>query len=510
MRKDLTDLPEWYAVCQRYRYNITRFAIEALGMTPTLQQRALFVSVAMGGSRTSVASGHGTGKTRSAGVIALWHLLFFPHSVMMFTAPQIDQLRKLVFKEIAICLTLLTKNSLGWLADYITILSESVYIKGHQKTWHVIAKTAPKNQPTNLAGQHGDNYMVWIDEACGVDDAVLDVVMGALTHKDNRAVMTSQPARPSGFFFDSHHKLAKKNGGVWNALTFNGEESPIVSDEVIREQLLRYGSREDPGYMIRIRGLFPDLGHEFLITHSEARKAFSGISISAKNHIGYGYIASVDVGGGVGRDDSVITIARMWGFDDFGEQAKRVDIIDIPLCRNNDDLYDITGCLKEQIRKYPNLSIIVDTNGAGTGLKQHLLREGIYFEEVNWGVPCFSNNDKAIYANDRALASVCLQRAVKSGRFKVLTPLYRNKIEEQLTRLPYKFDEKGRYKIPSKEDMRRNGISSPDIVDTFAFLFLRQSYIVPAKQESHMVLGAKGDFLKQKQAILQDLANLMS
>ncbi len=49
MRKDLTELPEWHAVCQRYRYNITRFAIEALGMTPTLQQRALFASVALGG-----------------------------------------------------------------------------------------------------------------------------------------------------------------------------------------------------------------------------------------------------------------------------------------------------------------------------------------------------------------------------------------------------------------------------------------------------------------------------
>ncbi len=89
---------------------------------------------------------------------------------------------------------------------------------------------------------------------------------------------------------------------MWNALTFNGEESPIVSDEVIKEQLLRYGSRENAGYMIRIRGLFPDLGNEFLITHSEARKVFTGKSISAGIHKGYGYIASVDVGGGTGRD----------------------------------------------------------------------------------------------------------------------------------------------------------------------------------------------------------------
>ena len=30
---DLLDLPEWNEACKRYRYDITRFAVEALGMT---------------------------------------------------------------------------------------------------------------------------------------------------------------------------------------------------------------------------------------------------------------------------------------------------------------------------------------------------------------------------------------------------------------------------------------------------------------------------------------------
>lgn len=503
MLKDLETLPEWRVVCKRYRYDIKRFAIEALGMRPTLQQEQLFASVAVGGSRTSVSSGHGTGKTRSAGVVALWHLLFFPHSVLMFTAPQIDQLRKLVFKEIAICVSALKSRKLAWLADYIVLLAESVYIKGHQKTWHVIAKTAPKHSPTNLAGQHGDNYMVWVDEACGVDDGVMEVVMGALTHKDNRAVMTSQPARPTGFFYDTHHKLAKRNGGVWNALTFNGEESEIVSDEVIKEQILRYGSREDAGYMIRIRGLFPDMGNEFLITHSQARTIFQGRSISAKQHQGYGYIASVDVGGGTKRDYSVISIARVWGYDDFGEYARRVDIIDIPFHRNTEDFYDITGCLKEQIRKYPNLTIVLDVMGVGTGVKQNLEREGISFIPVNWGNQCFREVDKQIYGNLKAQAFICLQRAIKSGKFKILMPLYRTKIEEQITRLPFSFDEKGRYFVQSKDDMKRQGISSPDIVDTFAFLFLRNVSPIPAKSE---IMNLQ---VLEKQQDLDELADLM-
>ncbi|WP_343172047.1 hypothetical protein, partial [Stenotrophomonas maltophilia] len=107
----------------------------------------------------------------------------------------------------------------------------------------VFAKTAPKHQPTNLAGNHGDNYMVWVDEASGVDDAVRDVAFGALTHEDNRAVMTSQPTRNAGMFYETHHKLSHRAGGVWIALTFNGEESPLVSEQSLQEQRQKYGSR---------------------------------------------------------------------------------------------------------------------------------------------------------------------------------------------------------------------------------------------------------------------------
>jgi len=57
--KSLESLPEWKAACQRYRYDIGRFSIEALGMDYTWQQDELFNSIAADGSRTSVSSGHG-------------------------------------------------------------------------------------------------------------------------------------------------------------------------------------------------------------------------------------------------------------------------------------------------------------------------------------------------------------------------------------------------------------------------------------------------------------------
>ncbi|MCO8088184.1 Hint domain-containing homing endonuclease [Acinetobacter indicus] len=622
--KSLELLPEWKFACERYRYDIGRFAVEACNMSYTWQQDELFNSVAIDGSRTSVSSGHGcfakgtpimladrtvlpveditihhflmgddgqsrrevlylergqeemfcftyadgtqhtfnkshilvlkhlatgedreitvsswlkltpferhrygvirrclgelhlipihsveslgmgdyygflvdgnhrflagdgtifhnTGKTRSAGIVALWHLCFFPHSVMMFSAPQIEQLRKLVWKEIEICLSLMRNGRLAWLADYVQVLAESVYIKGHQKTWHVYAKTAPKGNPQALAGNHGDYLTIWVDEAAAVDNGVFDVLTGALTHPNNRMVLTSQPAKPSGFFFDTHHKLSTRAGGVWNSLIFNSEDSPLVADSKIRESLMQYGSRDDPQYMVRIRGEFPDLAGEFLVTQRMAERVFQGAAIK-KQHQDYGYFILVDVGGGVGRDDSTITIAKVWGSAQWGDSARRADITRIPLCKNNDDVHELTAVINECLIEYPNATLLVDANGAGTGLAQNLKSLGIFFRPIHWGSQCFSNKNRKEYVNKRAQAYVCLSRAIAQGRFRVRTAYLKSKVTEQLTRIPYTFDDQARFKILSKEEMRRKGISSPDIVDTFAFIFLEGMNYTPANE----------------------------
>ena len=80
---------------------------------------------------------------------------------------------------------------LAGLLIFVVVLAEKIYIKNFKDTWFVFAKTAPKHSPTNIAGQHGDHYMVWGDEAAGIDDEVMEVVIGALTHENNRAVLTS-------------------------------------------------------------------------------------------------------------------------------------------------------------------------------------------------------------------------------------------------------------------------------------------------------------------------------
>ena len=625
--KPLKDIPEWWELCARYRYDIYAFAVEALGVTPTWQQELLFESIQFDGSRTSVASGHGcfgkgtkirlangkwkrvekitindavmgtdgftpreviqvvkgyqelyqfeyangsrhvynkshilclvsletkngwkagdaievlvskylewpeetkrqftayelkhrkfqpvkinnvtalgdgdyygfvldgdstfltadnmvhhnTGKTASAGIVALWHLLFFEESLMMFTAPQIGQLKKQVWKEISINLSRLKNGPLAWLADYVGYQSELVYIKGYKEKWYVFAKTAAKHQPTTIAGNHGDNYAVWVDEASGVDDAILDVAFGALTHEDNRAIMTSQPTRNAGMFYETHHKLSHRAGGVWIALTFNGEESPLVSKQSLEEQRQKYGSRDDPQYQIRVLGQFPDRADEFLITKRQADDMYVGASIF-EDHV-FGYVITVDVGGGVGRDDSVIAVSKVWGEAQWGDRARRVEVVDIPLCKNKDDVVELLAKINECILKYPNATLVVDDNGAGKGLGQLLKKHGIWYMPVYWGGACFNNDNRKEYVNKRALAYVCLKRAIESGRFKVKTRKYKVKIQDQIIKIPYTFDEHSRYKILSKDEMKRQGIKSPDLGDVFAFIFLENVFYTEA------------------------------
>jgi hypothetical protein len=450
---------------------------------------------------------HNTGKSRSAGVVALWHLLFFENSVMMFTAPSITQLRNIVWKEVSMCLAALKKGVFAWLADYVALFAEKIYIKGHDKDWHVIAKTASKSNPTTIAGQHGDNYMLWGDEGSGIDDKVMEVALGALTHKDNRCVLTSQPTRPTGFFFDTHHRLSHKAGGVWTALTFNGEQSPLVSEAVLREMLQKYTSRDDPGYMIRVRGLFPDLSNEFLITRTQADDMYTGACLFEGAHDDYGYLITVDVGGGMGRDDSVIAVSKVWGSRQHGEGARRAEVIDIPLCKNTDNLHELAGIINECLVRYSNASLVVDDNGAGIGLGQHLKAKGIYYKSAKWGGPCFNRANQRDYFNKRSMAYVCLSRAVAQGRFKMLTNKHSVKVKEQITRTKYAFDDNSRYKILSKEELQKQGIRSPDIVDTFAYIFLEGVVFTQANEVLADAAGGdvSDDMWAQLEAAAKDL-----
>jgi hypothetical protein len=494
--RPLAEDPRYLDFVRRYAFDITRFCIEVCGITPTWQQVELFDSVSPAGSRTSVSSGHGTGKTAGFAIIALWHLLCYFNSNTFLTAPKLATIHDGVWKEFADLKSKVQNGRQGWISDYFEIESKRVFVKGYKLSWFCVAKTAPRGNPENLAGTHRD-WLLWLaDEASGIPDANFGVITGALTDRRNRICLASQPTRSTGFFADTHGTLSVDEGGVWNALTFNSEESPIVSVEFIAEKRQQYTEEE---YQIKVQGRFPENSSKYLLGPKAIESCYGRTVVKADES--FGWLIPVDVGGGGYRDDSVILALRVTGDGEFGENARRAQLVAVPLCSNSKDPSDLYGDVILESGKRSNSLALIDAGGMGlTVCKQLEKNDFLSFKKVYWGNSNFKKEYKSRYLNQRAQATCGAARAIQEGRFGISEDIplsIRKKIVKQGSRLPYHWDEKGRRYIAKKEDMKKEGIPSPDLFDSIAFAFLEDAHY-NLSEEDFVVSGSVKDEARKK------------
>lgn len=478
--------PRWLPFVERYAFDLYRFAVEACRMDVTPQQQELFNESSAYGCRVSVSSGHGTGKTRSFGVICLWHLLCYGHSNTYVTAPKLKTVREGVWKEITTMLSEIRKGPHAWIADYVVIQAEKVYVAGNSATWYVTTRTAPRGSPENLAGTHGE-YLLWLaDEASGIPDENFGVIGGALTDERNRFIMASQPTRSTGFFWETHHSQSIYRGGAWVPLVFNSEESPIVSLKFIKEKRLQYGGRMEPEYQIKVLGMFPTNLSKYLLSSIMIEQAINAPSPILDGEE-WGHVIVVDVSGGVGRDKTVATHLRVTGKGDrmSGARRRKIEVVDIPIYSATENWTPLAVKLRDYAMHFPNVTIVIDVTAMGVQFMRRLqeLQEGsMIIQGVQWGAKPHANEYRKRFFNQRAQCIVHVTEAIKDGCVR-LGKKHKRDVLDQGSRLPFSFDELGRYKIASKESMAADGLSSPDLFDTLSMAFLEDVNYVACREE---------------------------
>lgn len=496
----LFDDPRYPEFVARYQNDPLRFAVECTGFIPSDDQIGLFESIKPVNARVSVVSGTGTGKTASFGRIALWHLLCFPlaryegkieiGSNTYIGAPIIKTVAEGVWKEMQDTRNQIQNGPHAWINDYYTIAAEKVSVNGFESQWFVTQIAMKKGESIGVAGKHRFWQMIIIDEAAGVPDDHFKVIEGTQTQPGNRTLLASQGVRSAGYFYDTHHTLSKKNGGPWVALRFNSERSPFVTDQWLADRELETGGRNTVEYQIRVLGLFAQSSSNVLLTRPDLEYGFEKKSVIDPADL-YGYLVLVDVAMGEYRDDSVIIVAKVVGYGDTGKDARRVEYLRIPVCSNDKELIDFAGEIRQVMDSLPNASLYVDAGGIGAALIQTLERDGLVVNKVNWGKPCFRREYKERFYNQRACAMVRFRDAIKQGRVLLpqgISPRLREKIIDEGTRLPYHFAEAGglRYKIESKEEMRKEGIHSPDLIDAMSFAFLEGATYMVADENREL------------------------
>ena len=235
-----------------YKHNPVLFVREVLGVSPDPWQVDFLTHIATGKRRISVRSGHGVGKSTAASWAMLWFLfLRFPVKVVV-TAPTSSQLYDALFAEVKRWV----KQLPPMLAEQLDVKADRIEVIGAAEEAFISARTSRAEQPEALQGVHSDHVMLVADEASGVPEKVFEAASGSMSGHSAVTLLLGNPVRSSGFFYDTHNRLADD----WVTMRVSCADSPRVSEAYIEEMKARYGE-ESNAYRIRVLGEFPRSGH---------------------------------------------------------------------------------------------------------------------------------------------------------------------------------------------------------------------------------------------------------
>lgn len=392
--------------------------------------------------RISIRSGHGIGKSTTLAWLILWFLFTRPFSQVPCTAPTSDQLFDVLWKELAKWIYKLPKEiqtQFEWSTTYIRM-------KERPETWFARARTARKEAPEALAGIHGEHVLFICDEASGIPEEIYNVAEGALTGEKFLVILISNPTRLTGYFYDTHHRDRE----AWQTLNFSSLDSPIVEAD-FAERIVEKHGRDSDEYAIRVLGDFPK---------ADSVDAKGYIPLFSENDLHY-------------TQDATFNGTTRLGIDPAGEgknktayvirdafKAKIVGLEEISTPKGI--AQRAMGFIK--FYKVPKGEVYVDNFGVGANVVQELAIAGVRVQGVNVG-------DKAKqerFLNLRAEAYWNLKEWIRKGG-----ELYWDDRWKELLTIKYRPTLANKIQIMPKDEMRKVGLVSPDVADSFSLLFTR-------------------------------------
>lgn len=227
-----------------YRKEPWTFCREVLSFEPDEWQVNVLTDL-VGYTHISVRSGQGVGKTGLEAVITLWFLTCFPFPKVVGTAPTKQQLNDVLWSEIS-----KWQSQSPLLKELLKWTKTKVYMRKYEERWFATARTATK--PENMQGFHEDNMLFIVDEASGVADDIMEVILGTLSGENNKLLMCGNPTKISGVFYDSHNR----DRHYYRTHKVSSLSSNRTSKKNIDMLLDKYGHDSDVA-RIRVYGEFP-------------------------------------------------------------------------------------------------------------------------------------------------------------------------------------------------------------------------------------------------------------
>jgi hypothetical protein len=410
-----------------------------------------------GRRRFSVRAGHGVGKSSVETWLILWFVLFHRNLKVPVTANSQDQLRDVVWAEIARWHRELPE----FLRVMIEVSAERVTVKADPEGSFAVSRTARPEKPEALQGFHADTLAFFIEEASGIEDIIFETAGGALSSEDSWVFMFANPTRIDGYFYRSHHE----NRASWRVYhipcSHSSRVSPSYSDEIERE----YGLDSNV-YRVRVSGEFPLSEDDSVIS--------------------LGLIEAA-----IGRDVAPSEAGIVWGLDParFGDDAtalckRRGNMLLEPTREwRKFDLMQTCGVIAKEYDQTPietrPASINVDVIGLGAGVVDRLRELGLPVRGVNVGEQPSYDTARYMRLRDELWWKTrewFESRAICIPRDDALI--------SELVGPKFKLESTGKIKIESKDDLKKRGKKSPNRADALCLTFAGGDIKIEARRHT--------------------------
>lgn len=410
-------------------------------------------------------SGQKTGKTTGNAAIVLWWLATRTRALVLVTSSSHPQLKNQLWKEIRRLFEMpkdaerlalsKTPRTLKELLDAECSLDPETGIRvpdGRQVVGISTIKT------DRAGGYSGAELLIVADEASGIDQAIGDALEGNCAG-GGVLLATGNPLEPIGWFFD----IFQKRQAAWVCRRIDSRETPnctgaeppipgLAEPSFIANRLRDWGE-DSPMFQARVVGNFPDTSTSTVISLGAVSAATQRWECGQQDSTAALHIG-VDVAR-FGDDDSVLRPRR-------GYVALPAEVV------HGLDTQQVAGRVLEMVRRLrrgtEKPKVKVDVIGVGAGVADALRQyhdDELLLVEVNVAEKA---DDEESFPNLRSQLWFGLASWLADGG--ALPP--DDRTEDELRAPVYGFDQRGRRRVESKDEIKKRLKRSPDRADALA------------------------------------------
>jgi hypothetical protein len=395
---------------------------------------------------TAVPSCHDSGKSFLAAVLVAWWISVHPFgdAFCVTTAPTTAQVEAILWREIS------RMHKRGNLEGRLTL--DAKWRLNDQPDGLVAYGRKPQDYDADaFQGIHQKHLLVVLDEANGIPKVLWDGVDSIATNEGARVLAIGNPDNPA-----SHFATVCKPGSGFKVIRIDGLKTPnftkewvpeevrplLLSPTWVKERKKRWGMKS-PLYISKVRGRFPDVSDEALISPNLIEAA-QNRNLRPDGWPQYG----IDVAR-FGDDETVI-------MRNHGGHLRCV--YHSYMNRTTKTAGVIMRLLREE--NY-NATAVVDGIGVGSGVVDILHDADMPVVDFIGGQAALDNEK---FANSRAEGYWQLRQLFVDGEIDIDPD--DDQLASELGSIQWTTDAKGRIVVERKEDYKkRMHASSPDRAD---------------------------------------------